>query len=96
MSKLTKTLIVVTVALVAGYAALIIATKNFDSATAAVSIEKGVSNELYGAYYERAAEILDGMTLDEKVGQLLFARAPEMNIKNVASKYHLGGFLMLG
>ncbi|MBR5027174.1 beta-hexosaminidase [Candidatus Saccharibacteria bacterium] len=96
MSKLTKILIVVTVALFAGYAALIIATKNFDSATVAVSIEKGVSNELYGAYYERAAEILDGMTLDEKVGQLLFARAPEMNIKSVATNYHLGGLILFG
>ena len=96
MSKLTKVLVATTGVLTAGCAALIVMTKNFDSSTVVVSVEKATSSELNGAYYERAAEILDDMTLDEKVGQLLFARAPEVNIKSVASKYHLGGLILFG
>lgn len=96
MNKFTKILFVVAFALVAGCATLIVLTKNLEATTVAVNIEKGVSDELFGAYYDRAAEILDRMTVDEKVGQLLFARAPEMNIKNAAAKYHLGGLILFG
>lgn len=54
------------------------------------------SKELFSEYYERAAEILDRMTLDEKIGQLLFARVPETNTKSMVNKYHLGGLILFG
>ena len=96
MNKLTKILFVVAFALVAGCATLIVLTKNYEATTVAVNIEKSVSDELFGAYYDRAAEILDRMTVDEKIGQLLFARTPEVGVKNAISKYHLGGLILFG
>lgn len=45
---------------------------------------------------ERAAEILDSMTLEEKVGQMFFVRhSPEM-AENYIEKYNIGGFVMFG
>ena len=35
--------------------------------------------------------ILSNMTLEEKVGQLFFARCPSMHAAALASEYHLGG-----
>ena len=43
---------------------------------------------------QRAREILDGMTLEEKVGQMFLARCPETGAQAAASDYHLGGYLL--
>lgn len=45
---------------------------------------------------EKALEKLSGMTLDEKIGQLLFARVPEANIIEDLNEYHLGGYILFG
>ena len=95
MKRPTKILLGILILEAAGFGAFFaLKALTFKVAAFDGSIEE--KNELFSEYYERAAEFLDGMTLDEKVGQLLFARAPEMNIKNVASKYHLGGLIMFG
>lgn len=44
----------------------------------------------------RTLEILDSMTLEEKVGQLFFARLPDSGAAEDAAKYHLGGFILFG
>ena len=41
---------------------------------------------------QKAQEILEGMTLEEKVGQLFIARCPEAASK--VTQYHLGGYIL--
>ncbi len=43
---------------------------------------------------ERILEIMASMTLEEKVGQMFIARCPEENADTLASKYHLGGYIL--
>ena len=45
---------------------------------------------------ERARAILDGMTLEEKVGQLFVARCPDAAAAELAAEYHLGGYILFG
>lgn len=42
------------------------------------------------------ASLLDGMTLEEKVGQLFFVRCPETGAAEDVAAYHLGGLLLFG
>lgn len=45
---------------------------------------------------ERVEALLRSMTLEEKVGQLFFARCPETDALEDVSTYHLGGYLLFG
>lgn len=45
---------------------------------------------------ERVEMLLSSMTLEEKVGQLFFARCPEANALEDVAAYHLGGYLLFG
>lgn len=45
---------------------------------------------------EQAQEILDGMTLEEKVGQMFLVRCPDSNAVAQVSQYHLGGYILFG
>ena len=45
---------------------------------------------------ERAVEIVSQMSLEEKVGQLFFARVPESDAANDVHTYHLGGYILFG
>ena len=38
--------------------------------------------------------VLDGMTLEEKVGQMFMARCPEENPEEMASEYCFGGYIL--
>lgn len=60
------------------------------------AIEPELSHERYVEYYDKSNNILDTMTLDEKIGQLLFARVPENNIIDDLQNYHLGGYILFG
>lgn len=40
--------------------------------------------------------LLDTMTVEEKVGQLLLARCPDINAIEDISAYHLGGYILFG
>ena len=44
----------------------------------------------------KAQELLDGMTLEEKVGQMFIARCPETDAAQLAADYHLGGYILFG
>ena len=44
----------------------------------------------------RARELLEAMTLEEKVGQLFIARCPEADAAQLAADYHLGGYILFG
>ena len=43
---------------------------------------------------KRAEELLAGMTLEEKVGQLFIARCPETDAASKVTQYHLGGYIL--
>lgn len=45
---------------------------------------------------QKAQEILNEMTLDEKVGQMFIARCPETDGSQKAEEYHLGGYILFG
>lgn len=45
---------------------------------------------------QKAQEILNGMTLDEKVGQMFIAHCPETDGDQKAEEYHLGGYILFG
>ncbi len=45
---------------------------------------------------EQAQEILDGMTLEEKVGQMFLVRCPDSQAAEKVSQYHLGGYILFG
>ena len=45
---------------------------------------------------QRVQEILDGMTLEERVGQLFFVRCPASEAVEDIAAYHLGGYVLFG
>ena len=45
---------------------------------------------------QRLNERIEGMTLEEKVGQLFFVRCPETDVAEDVKTYHLGGLLLFG
>lgn len=55
-----------------------------------------LDNGIFSAYYEDAYALMQTMTIDEKIGQMLFARCPSQNGAEVASTYHLGGYVLFG
>ena len=50
-------------------------------------------NGLFKDYYEQAYNLLNTLSLDEKIGQLLLARHPSNNDVKDAQTYHLGGYV---
>ena len=44
----------------------------------------------------RVEELLQSMTLEEKVGQMFFARFPGSSAPEYAQQYHLGGYVLFG
>lgn len=45
---------------------------------------------------QKAQEILNGMTLEEKVGQMFIARCPETDAVQKVGEYDLGGYILFG
>lgn len=48
------------------------------------------------SFYEQVQPVLESMTIEEKIGQLLFARIPESDAVSELEKYHLGGYILFG
>lgn len=48
------------------------------------------------SYEARAKEILQGMSLEEKVGQMFFVRCPETDGVTAVSTWHPGGYILFG
>lgn len=51
-------------------------------------------NGIFSEYYDEAYDIVQEMSLDEKIGQMLFARCPSENAVQIAAEYHLGGYVL--
>lgn len=63
------------------------------------SSTEGTGNELqeapaFSAVQDQAQIILDRMTLEEKIGQMILARCPEEDAPELAKTYHLGGYVL--
>ena len=54
------------------------------------------SEDLFEAYYEQAEELLQTMTLEEKIGQMFLARFPENEVIEEIQNHHPGGYLLFG
>lgn len=52
-----------------------------------------IDNGIFKDYYKDAYEIVKGMTVDEKIAQLLLVRYPDENQKEVLEQYQFGGYL---
>lgn len=55
-----------------------------------------IDNGIFSDYYDEAYEKLKSMTLEEKIGQLIFARCPSENAESIISKYQFGGIVLFG
>lgn len=53
-----------------------------------------LDNGIFSEYYDEAYLYLQDMTVDEKIGQMLFARCPSENAVEIAAEYHIGGYVL--
>ena len=68
-------------------------TENIDS-TESPETEESEPVEAVDPIEQKAQELLEGMTLEEKVGQLFIARCPETEAASKVTQYHLGGYIL--
>jgi beta-N-acetylhexosaminidase len=70
------------------------------SPAASVSVEAGTSDSTASsggtAEKDVVSSLLNSLTLEEKVGQLFFARCPSSGAAQDVKAYHLGGYLLFG
>ena len=59
-------------------------------------IKEVVDYGIFNDYYDLALKKVNNMTLEEKIGQMIFARLPQSNVLNVINDYHVGGFILFG
>lgn len=50
-------------------------------------------NRIFEENYEKAKEVADVLTLEEKIGQLFLVRYPESNQVQILEKYKFGGYI---
>jgi len=53
-------------------------------------------NGIFSAYYQKAYDIVQNMTLEEKAGQIILARCPALDGAAWAKEFHLGGYVLFG
>ena len=53
-------------------------------------------NDLFGKYYDKAKDILNTMTLEEKVGQMFLVRYPEEDANKEIKENNPGGYILFG
>lgn len=54
------------------------------------------SKEIFAKYYDKALEKLQNMSLEERVGQMFFARFPESGVIDEIKSQNPGGYIMFG
>lgn len=64
--------------------------------TAQTSITSQSSEKKVLSVEEQLEELVNSMTIDQKIGQLFLARVPEQNALEDIKKYQLGGYLLFG
>ena len=58
--------------------------------------EEKINYGIFDDYYDSAIKMVNKMTLEEKVGQMIFARMPSSGVNEVINDYHVGGFILFG
>ena len=66
------------------------------SATETVTAEQSTEEETTVPVKDELDEMLESMTLEEKVGQMFYVRCPDVGAIEYVEKYHLGGFILFG
>ena len=56
--------------------------------------QEEVSEEIFSKYYKKAEELMEDMTLEEKVGQMFLARYPEKGVIDEIKNYNPGGYIL--
>lgn len=51
---------------------------------------------IFSEYYTKAYDLLQNMTLEEKIGQLFLVRVPENSQIEAIKEYHFGGYILFG
>ena len=59
-------------------------------------VEKRDNYGIFNDYYELALKKMKTMSKEEKIGQMIFARMPQKDVKDVINNYHVGGFILFG
>ena len=59
-----------------------------------VANEDDISSDIFEAYYDEAENLLNTMTLEEKVGQMFLVRYPESGVINEIINYSPGGYIL--
>ena len=54
------------------------------------------NTDLFSEYYDKAQDLLDNMTLEEKVGQIFLARFPSSGVIDEILKYNPAGYILFG
>ena len=67
---------------------------NVEKENNAIVIDKKYKDDLFYDKYLEATEILNKMSLEEKVGQLFLVRYDSSITENYISNYHVGGFIL--
>ncbi len=66
-----------------------------ESSAPEIVLPQGLAlSDRFGGSYERALEILDGMTLSQKLGQLLLCGVPDKGSLSFVETFHPGGFVL--
>ncbi len=89
MKKVRKFLVVLLCFMIGGVGAFFALIKT--------ELKRGEENREQSAEeknYWKIVEKIEGMTLDEKIGQLLFVRVPETGASLGIEKYHFGGYVL--
>ena len=70
---------------------------NSDADNDAQELQESVKTETENtSAVQKAQELLNEMTLEEKTGQMFLARCPETDGAQKAAEYHLGGYILFG
>lgn len=56
--------------------------------------EQKIEEIIVAQEVDKVLELLESMTLDEKIGQMLLARCPDVGAIEMIEKYHLGGYIL--
>lgn len=50
-------------------------------------------NGIFSEFYSKASKKINGMTLDEKISQILLVRYPDVNQEDILKQYQFGGYI---
>lgn len=62
--------------------------------TSISEVQEKISEEIFSKYYKKAEELMEDMTLEEKVGQMFLARYPEKGVIEEIKNYNPGGYIL--